>query len=365
MGRRLPPCVWKTCGSTAKPGCDGFAVYQFADRGSSAAPGAFPPFIGRSANDQNRPIADLQGGGTEQRRGWAEIGPWTISSQNTTQRRFRIRSEPAPFSAPSMRSKEDVRQPNRASAAERRETGGGIKHSTFGRHTGQITARLTEAQKWFDLGLNWCFAFNHEEGVKCFQKALEADPGCVLAHWGVAYGLGPFYNLAWRELGEREAASAIVLAYDHLRPSAPPSGTRHRPGKSAGGGAREPLPEATSRFPGRNTTAGTTTTRPKCGGYITPIPTTMKSWCCLPKPSLPAPRVGCGMSKPGCRPAAPTWSRRLPSANGRSRWPPRPGDRSIRRSPISSSMRWRCPTSPSAPWPPPTRSRRSALTPGT
>src|SRR3984893_15811630 len=39
---------------------------------------------------------------------------------------------------------------------------------------------------------------------------------CVMAHWGVAYGLGPFYNLAWRELGEREAAAAIARAYDHI-----------------------------------------------------------------------------------------------------------------------------------------------------
>src|SRR6202035_3232869 len=28
--------------------------------------------------------------------------------------------------------------------------------------------------------------------------------------------LGPFYNLAWRELGEREAAAAIGLACDHI-----------------------------------------------------------------------------------------------------------------------------------------------------
>ena len=91
-----------------------------------------------------------------------------------------------------------------------------MKHFDLGRHTRHIATRSTEAQRWFDLGLNWSFGFNHEEGVKCFEKALEADPGCVMAHWGVAYALGPFYNLAWRELGEREAAAAIGLAYDHI-----------------------------------------------------------------------------------------------------------------------------------------------------
>src|SRR6202022_2785905 len=55
-----------------------------------------------------------------------------------------------------------------------------------------------------------------EEGVKCFQRALEFDPGCVMAHWGIAYGAGPFYNLIWREHGENEAAAAAKLATAHI-----------------------------------------------------------------------------------------------------------------------------------------------------
>ena len=61
-----------------------------------------------------------------------------------------------------------------------------MKYFDLGRHTRQISTRSTKAQRWFDLGLNWSFGFNHEEGVTCFQKALEADSGCVMAHWGVA-----------------------------------------------------------------------------------------------------------------------------------------------------------------------------------
>lgn len=89
-------------------------------------------------------------------------------------------------------------------------------HFDLGAHTRTVSTRSPEAQRWFDLGLNWCFAFNQEEGVRCFQRALEADPACAMAHWGVAYGSGPFYNLAWRELGEREAAAAITLARQHI-----------------------------------------------------------------------------------------------------------------------------------------------------
>ena len=86
----------------------------------------------------------------------------------------------------------------------------------LGPYSRRVSTASPEAQRWFDLGLNWCFGFNHEEAVKCFQAALACDSGCVMAHWGVAYGSGPFYNLAFREWGEQEAAAAIGLAHHHI-----------------------------------------------------------------------------------------------------------------------------------------------------
>jgi tetratricopeptide (TPR) repeat protein len=87
----------------------------------------------------------------------------------------------------------------------------------LGTHTRAISTATAEAQRWFDLGLNWCFGFNKGEGVKCFQKALEFDPECVMAHWGVAYGCGPFYNLTWREHGEEEANTSTMMAFEHIQ----------------------------------------------------------------------------------------------------------------------------------------------------
>ncbi len=86
----------------------------------------------------------------------------------------------------------------------------------LGAHSRKISTRSPQAQAWFDRGLNWCFGFHQEEGVRCFQRALECDPACVMAHWGVAYGSGPFYNLAWREFGIAEAAAATALAAAHI-----------------------------------------------------------------------------------------------------------------------------------------------------
>jgi tetratricopeptide (TPR) repeat protein len=87
----------------------------------------------------------------------------------------------------------------------------------LGTHTRAISTTSSETQRWFDLGLNWCFGFNKGEGVKCFRRALEFDPQCVMAHWGIAYGHGPFYNLTWREHGEEEANISTRVAFDHIQ----------------------------------------------------------------------------------------------------------------------------------------------------
>jgi tetratricopeptide (TPR) repeat protein len=95
----------------------------------------------------------------------------------------------------------------------------------LGSHTRTISTGSPEAQRWFNLGLNWCFAFNKSEGVKCFRKALEFDSECVMAHWGIAYGCGPFYNMTWRDHSEEEANTATGIAYEHIQIA---RGLRHR-----------------------------------------------------------------------------------------------------------------------------------------
>ena len=87
----------------------------------------------------------------------------------------------------------------------------------LGAYRRPISTRSAEAQRWFDMGLKWCYGFNHEEGIKCFAKALEADQGCAMAHWGIAYATGPFYNLTWKEQGEAEADRAAKRCFEHVQ----------------------------------------------------------------------------------------------------------------------------------------------------
>jgi tetratricopeptide (TPR) repeat protein len=87
----------------------------------------------------------------------------------------------------------------------------------LGAHRRVVTTQSAEAQRWFDMGLNWCYGFNHDEGVKCFERALVADPDCAMAVWGIAYAAGPFYNLTWKEHGPVEAQKATRLCFDHVQ----------------------------------------------------------------------------------------------------------------------------------------------------
>ena len=90
------------------------------------------------------------------------------------------------------------------------------RYFDLGVHTRPITTSSTEAQVWFDRGLNWCFGFNQEEGVTCFEKALGYDPDCAMAHWGIAYAAGPFYNMPWCDFSAPEAATCTAFCHGHI-----------------------------------------------------------------------------------------------------------------------------------------------------
>ena len=79
-----------------------------------------------------------------------------------------------------------------------------------------VSTDSKSAQRWFDRGLAMCVAFNHEEGVRCFQKALKADPKMAMAYWGIAYAIGPnMNNMETPEHSIAQAAFALQLAKLH------------------------------------------------------------------------------------------------------------------------------------------------------
>ncbi|HJQ67670.1 MAG TPA: hypothetical protein VKA70_01775 [Blastocatellia bacterium] len=88
--------------------------------------------------------------------------------------------------------------------------------SGLGEHHHPVSTTNAEAQRFFNQGLTFVFAFNHEEAVRSFKRAAELDPNLAMAHWGVALALGTNINLAVdaeREKMAYEAAQkALALA---------------------------------------------------------------------------------------------------------------------------------------------------------
>ncbi|MEM7041753.1 MAG: hypothetical protein AAF543_02970 [Pseudomonadota bacterium] len=78
----------------------------------------------------------------------------------------------------------------------------------------KITTTSDDAQLWFDRGLNWCYGFNHEESVACYRQALEADPDCAMAWWGIAYASGCNYNKPWEAFDEEDAKQSVAAAFE-------------------------------------------------------------------------------------------------------------------------------------------------------
>lgn len=84
----------------------------------------------------------------------------------------------------------------------------------LGQHSWPITTSTPEAQIWFDRGLNWTYGFNHDEAIACFKRALDVDPNCAMAAWGIAYAGGPNYNRPWRLYDDKSCAKALGKAYE-------------------------------------------------------------------------------------------------------------------------------------------------------
>ncbi len=84
----------------------------------------------------------------------------------------------------------------------------------LGSHSCPITTTSGDAQLWFDRGLIWTYAYNHAEATVCFNRALEHDPNCAMAHWGIAYATGPNYNMPWDLYDEAGRTAAIEAAFD-------------------------------------------------------------------------------------------------------------------------------------------------------
>ena len=73
-----------------------------------------------------------------------------------------------------------------------------------------VATKNAEAQKYFNQGLAYMYAFNHAEAINSFKHASELDPDMAMAFWGTSLALGSNYNVTADE-------AALADAYANLQ----------------------------------------------------------------------------------------------------------------------------------------------------
>ena len=77
-------------------------------------------------------------------------------------------------------------------------------------HAVTTKTNSTLAQQFFDQGLAFVYAFNHDEAAGSFKQAAHLDPGMAMAYWGIALSLGP--NINQPEDTDRGKAAYAAIA---------------------------------------------------------------------------------------------------------------------------------------------------------
>jgi hypothetical protein len=99
----------------------------------------------------------------------------------------------------------------------------------LGSHEFRVTTASPVAQRYFNQGIAFLHGFNHGAAIRSFSTAIEHDPKCAMAHWGIALANGPHINfptvpphaaeLAWKELqlAKEHAAGTTPLEQDLIK----------------------------------------------------------------------------------------------------------------------------------------------------
>lgn len=98
-----------------------------------------------------------------------------------------------------------------------------VMFNGLGTHTRPIATSSRKAQRYFNQGLAFLYAFNHDEAIRSFQKAADLDPECAMAWWGIAMANGPHINNPQVPKGRAEAAWAAAQKAKQFASTANPA----------------------------------------------------------------------------------------------------------------------------------------------
>ncbi|MDQ8179437.1 hypothetical protein [Pelagicoccus sp. SDUM812005] len=96
-------------------------------------------------------------------------------------------------------------------------------YSGFGDYHRAISTSSPDAQKWFNQGMQLLYGFNHDEAIRSFHAAAEADPAAAMPWWGIAYAHGININDPMmtdeRSRAARHAADQALSLIEKTTPS--------------------------------------------------------------------------------------------------------------------------------------------------
>lgn len=86
----------------------------------------------------------------------------------------------------------------------------------------KVTTDAPAAQIYFDQGLAFLYAFNHDEAIRSFTQATRFDSECAMAWWGIAIANGPHINNPMVDEEHSAAAwSALLKAQEYASLATP------------------------------------------------------------------------------------------------------------------------------------------------
>jgi tetratricopeptide (TPR) repeat protein len=110
----------------------------------------------------------------------------------------------------------------------------------LGSYQRRVTTNSQDAQKYFNQGLSFLHAFNHDEAIRAFQQAARLDPDCAMAWWGVAFAHGPHIN---NPIVPKERAEAAWSALEKARRASGASAVERALIEALGARYANPQPE--------------------------------------------------------------------------------------------------------------------------
>jgi len=79
-----------------------------------------------------------------------------------------------------------------------------------------VSTKNAAAQQYFDQGLKYVYAFNHEAAIDSFKQATTLDPDLAIGYWGAALAMGPNINMDVDPDHEKSAYETEQAALAHL-----------------------------------------------------------------------------------------------------------------------------------------------------